>query len=82
VNIEILQLKNNLAERKQRLKNLDIKVSGLITLVRNYLNPYEDDVTQLESEKALNEMADLHNIIQEMKELKIKIHKMEKDLGL
>lgn len=80
MNIERLQLKDNLAKNKQKFKELDIKVSGLILVVRNYLNPYEDDVTELETEKAFQSMGELNQTVQEMKELKVKIHKMERDL--
>jgi len=52
----------------------------LITLVRTYLNPYEEDVTELETNKALQAMKDLDSAVIEMKGLKIKIQKMERDL--
>ena len=81
MNVEILKLQNKLAEAKRRFKDLDIRVSGLIILVRGYLDPYEDDVTLLETQKAQVEISNLHSAVEEMKELSVKIQKLQKDLG-
>lgn len=80
MNLERLKLKGLLSESKQKLKKLDVDSSGLIILIRTYIFPYEDDVTSLEIEKALQAMERLHANIQEMNELKQKIKHLEADL--
>ncbi len=54
MNTERLQLKGQLAEAKSKFKNLDMEASGLIVLIRTYLNPFEEDLTKIEIEKALS----------------------------
>ena len=81
MNIERLKLKGLLSESKQKLKKLDSDSSGLIILIRTYISPYEDDLTTLEIDKALQAMERLKANIDEMKELKTKIKHLEEDLG-
>lgn len=81
MNIERLKLKGLLAESKQKLKKLDTDSSGLIILIRTYISPYEDDLTTLEIDKALQAIERLKANIDEMKELKTKIKHLEEDLG-
>lgn len=81
MNIERLQMKGLLSESKKKYKRLDYDVSGLIILIRTYLSPYEDDVTQLDVDKALSTVEKLKKTVEEMKELKVKIIKLEEDLG-
>lgn len=80
MNIERLKLKGLLSEAKQKLKKLDVDSSGLIILIRTYISPYEDDLTNLEVEKALQAMERLQSNIAEIKELKQKIKNLEADL--
>lgn len=81
MNIERLQMKGLLSESKKKYKRLDYDVSGLIILIRTYISPYEDDVTQLDVDKALSTVEKLKKTVEEMKELKVKIIKLEEDLG-
>ena len=81
MNIERLKLKGLHSESKQKLKRLDTDSSGLIILIRTYISPYEDDLTTLEIDKALQAMERLKVNIDEMKELKTKIKHLEEDLG-
>lgn len=80
MNIERLKLKGLLSEAKQKLKKLDVDSSGLIILIRTYISPYEDDLTNLEVEKALQAMERLQSNIAEIKELKQKIKNLEADI--
>jgi len=79
MNIEKMQFKGQLAESRKRFKSLDTEASGLIILIRSFLNPYEE-ITKLEVDKALHSMNRLNSIVLEMKVLKEKIQRMEQDL--
>lgn len=81
MNIELMRLRAKLAEKKCLHKELDNKTSNLMISARNHLDPYEDDVTKLETELALQAVRELHETVQEMKKLKVCIEKLEKDLG-
>lgn len=80
MNIEKMQFQGQLAEFKKKLKNLDTEASGLVILIRSLLNPYEDNLTKLETEKALASVTRLNQILTEMKFIKTKIEKMEENL--
>ena len=80
MNIEKMQFQGQLAEFKKKFKNLDTEASGLVILIRSLLNPYEDDLTKLETEKALASVTRLNQILTEMKFIKTKIEKMEGEL--
>ena len=80
MNIERMQFQGQLAEFKKKFKNLDTEASGLVILIRSLLNPYEDDLTKLETEKALASVTRLNQILTEMKFIKTKIEKMEGEL--
>jgi hypothetical protein len=81
MNIERLKLKALLSESKQKLKKLDADSAGLIILIRTYISPYEDDLTTLEIDKALQAIERLKSNIETMKDLKTKIKHLEEDLG-
>lgn len=80
MNIERMQFQGQLAELKKKFKNLDTEASGLIILIHSLLNPYEEDLTKLETEKAVASIARLNQITLEMKSIKIKIEKMEGEI--
>ena len=77
MNIERIQLKGQLAEAKSKYKHLDTEAAGLILLIRSLLNPFEDDTTKLDIEKAVVSINKLQDIIEELKGLKTKIQKLE-----
>ena len=52
MNIERIQLKGQLAEAKSKYKHFDTEAAGLILLIRSLLNPFEDDTTKIDVEKA------------------------------
>ena len=75
MNPERLQLKGMLAESKKRFRTLDTEASGLILIIRSLLNPYED-VTKIDTEKALVSMQRLNTIQTELKNLEVKIRNL------
>ncbi|MEI8390076.1 MAG: hypothetical protein WCG23_09355 [bacterium] len=79
MNIEKMQFKGQLAEIKKKFKSLDTEASGLIILIRSFLNPYEEDITRLETEKAVHSVNRLNVVAAEMKSLQLKIQRMEQD---
>lgn len=80
MNLEIMQLRAKLAERKTRYRELEMDASNLIIAIRNYINPYEDDVTRLKTTESLQAAKQLDNVVIELKGLKIKIDDLEKAL--
>jgi len=78
---EILAAKGQLAEDKRKLLELNTDASGLRILIRQVLSPYEDDVTQLRVTEAAASMNRLKAIVDEMRALKVKIARLEADLG-
>ena len=79
MNPERLQLKGMLAESKKHFRTLDMEASGLILIIRSLLNPYED-VTKIDTEKALVSMQRLNTIQTELKNLEVKIRNLEAEL--
>ena len=79
MNPERLQLKGMLAESKKRFRTLGTEASGLILIIRSLLNPYED-VTKIDTEKALVSMQRLNTIQTELKSLEVKIRNLEAEL--
>ena len=81
MNIERIQLKGQLSEAKSKYRNLDVEAAGLILLIRSLLNPYEDDTTKQETEKALVSLTRLNEIVTELRRLKKKISNLEDYFG-
>lgn len=70
MNHERVLMKGQLAEAKDKLTNLEVEAKGLILIVRQYLNPYEPDITRLKIDQAASSMERLNTIHQEMVRLK------------
>lgn len=79
MNPERLQFKGMLAESKKSLRSLDTEASGLVILIRSLLNPYEE-ISKLDTEKALVSMKRLNEIQAELKNLEVKIKNLEAEL--
>ena len=79
MNPERLQLKGMLAESKKTFRTLNTEGSGLVILIRSLLNPYED-VSKLDTEKALVSMKRLNEVQLSMKSLESKIKNLEAEL--
>ena len=80
MNRERLQLKGMLGELEREAKLLDAKCKGSVILIRNILNPYEDDVCKLDTEVAKTTMIELHKSKLELKEIRAKIQRIREDL--
>lgn len=79
MNMERMQLKGLLVESQRKYKTLDTEASGLILLIRSILSPYQEDMTKLEIDKVRTYVDRLHLIVIELKELKSKIEKLERE---
>ncbi|MBR6298193.1 MAG: hypothetical protein IKR34_03010 [Candidatus Gastranaerophilales bacterium] len=79
MNPERLQLKGMLAESKKQLGELRTQASGYVLIIRSLLNPYED-VSKLDTEKALSSMKLLNNAKNEIVEVSKKIKDLEAEL--
>lgn len=79
---EILMLRANLAAQKEKLKELLMQADNSLTTLRAKSNPYlGEDLIELESEKCLLAAKEVHRILEEAREVKAKIKRMERDLG-
>ena len=79
MNMERMQLKGLLVESQRKYKTLDTEASGLIVLIRSALSPYQEDMTKLEIDKVKTYINRLNFIILDLKELKSKIEKLERE---
>ena len=79
MNPERLQLKGMLAESKKQLGELRTQASGYVLIVRSLLNPYED-VSKLDTEKALLSMKLLNDVKNQIVEVSLKIKNLEDEL--
>ena len=68
-----------LAESKKQYGELRTQASGYVLIIRSLLNPYED-VSKLDTEKALSSMKLLYNVQAELKEVSQKIKNLEAEL--
>ena len=80
MNPERLQLKGMLAESKKSYRSLDTEASGLVILIRSLLNPYEE-ISNLDTEKALVSLKRLNVVRTEMKALSVKIKNLESEFA-
>ncbi len=79
MNPEIAAMKGELAEAKRRFSDYDIEAKGLIVQIRTQLNPYEEDITKLNTKQALISLKRLDQIRFEMTKLKAKIEQIEEN---
>jgi len=79
MNPERLQLKGMLAESKKQLGELRTQASGYVLIIRSLLNPYED-ISKLDTDKALSSMKLLNNVKAEIVEVSQKIKNLEAEL--
>lgn len=78
---ERLQMKGMLCELERETKQLDAKCKGHLLLVRQILNPYEDDLTKLDISEAKAAMDSLAEDSNKLEELKKKMQRIRDDLG-
>ncbi|MBO6273506.1 hypothetical protein J6O48_12110 [bacterium] len=79
MNPERLQLKGMLAESKKQYGELRTQASVYVLIIRSLLNPYED-VSKLDTEKALSSMKLLNDVKAEIVEVSQKIKNLEAEL--
>jgi len=78
---ERIMIKGMLADTKKKYKDTDLEASGLVVSIRTLLNPYEEDLTLIDTEKILIMAKRLHELVSTLKELNQKIKKIEEDLN-
>jgi hypothetical protein len=81
MNQEIQRMRGLLAVNREKRERLQLEASGLVVLVRQYLDPYEQDFTRLKIDEALQSMTRLAEIRREAAELGRAIAQLEEDLG-
>ncbi len=77
MNMERAALKGQLQDAKKEFNDLDLLAAGQIIAARGFINPYTEDVTLLETEKALAQVNALHETVEKMRTLKTRIKKLE-----
>lgn len=77
---EILMLRARLSAKKEEFKQLELKAENYIISIRETLDPYEDDFTNLEIERAQQAMQDFYILWREARKLKEQIEKMDRNL--
>lgn len=78
---EKVQWKGQLAELKGRYNTLKFEGQGLLILLRSLLNPFEPDLTRLQVEIIENNADRLKTVVQQMREAKAQIEKLQEALG-
>lgn len=73
--------KGYLADAKKRYREKDLEASALIVSIRMLLNPYEEDLIKIDTEKLIVMSKRLHECIEELKSLKARIQKLETELN-
>jgi len=81
VSNEILLLKARLAEKKKSLEEAKRRADSFIIIIRDIIDPYIEDFTELDLDRAMTAMRDFARLWDEAKELKASIARMEKDLN-
>lgn len=80
MNNELLRLRGIIAESERQKRVIDAKCKGGIFLIRNLLNPYEDDMRLIETEQVLEAAKSLDAQVKELAVLTEKINRMKADL--
>ncbi|PIV54896.1 hypothetical protein COS16_08950 [Candidatus Desantisbacteria bacterium CG02_land_8_20_14_3_00_49_13] len=78
---EILLLKARLAEKKKSLEEAKRRADSFIIIIRDIIDPYIEDFTELDLDRAMTAMRDFARLWNEAKELKASIARMEKNLN-
>lgn len=81
MNHELLQIRGRLSAAKSEFDNLDVLVSGGVILMRQLIDPYENNVTNLQVDQALAVMEQLRSNVHRMRELNEQISKLKEALG-
>ena len=74
--------KGQLAEAEEEFEARELESKGLIQHLRNHLNPFEPDLTNLKVGQIENSSKRLVKLINEMKQLKKRITELQEALGI
>lgn len=78
---EIALLKARIADRKKVIKDAERRAESYIIILRDTIDPYEEDFTELDLERASVTMKDFLKLYRETKTNKEQLARMEKDLN-
>ena len=79
---EILLNKARLAEMKKRFQDMEDRAESYITIIREIIDPYGGEFTELDMDKAIVMVVDFRILWVEARKLKGEIAKLEKSLGV
>lgn len=79
MNFEFARAKAYLAELKTKARELDLRISNNIQNSRDLIYPY-DDPEVFDTERIKLTVSDLVKNIEDLKEINVKIKKIERDL--
>jgi hypothetical protein len=80
MNDEVTRIRGRLAEYKQRFETLDLSAGQDIITIRNLIDPYEPDVTNIRTAEAKVVLERLHKTVTEMREMVGRIKELEEAL--
>lgn len=78
---ERLMAQGRLAELKHKYSERDLEGKALIASIRNQLDPFETDITNIKAGQVENSADRLLVIVTEMQEMKTQIASLEAALG-
>lgn len=78
---EILLLRARIADKKKRLKDMELRADSYIRIIRDIIDPYGGEWTEFDMERASVTMLDFHALWEEAKALRVDIRRMEKELN-
>ena len=78
---DIMALRGILAENKRKFRNKRLEGKGIILLMNELINPYEDEIEKRNAAQIKTYAEKLEQLVDELKELKEKIEAMESDLN-
>jgi hypothetical protein len=74
---ELLKARGRLAGLKVEHEDCELKIKGLIILARNYIDPYEPNISKLKTKEALKACEELDKTRMECLKIKAKIEELE-----
>lgn len=80
MNPERMNMKGMLYESERTARTLDAQCKGAVMLVRQLLNPYEDDACKLDLDAAKAAMDKLCADAEDLRKVKDKIRRLKEDL--
>jgi len=78
---EVLLLKARRAEKKKSLEEMNRRADSYIIVLRDIFDPYTEDFTTIDIDRAVVIVNDFNRLCAEGRELKAQIARMEKDLN-